>query len=216
MSGRPHAALGVLLTQTSQTGCSNGGDRISQVPGEPLWHAALSISGKPLLPGHYGIRVSPSAPGRASALALRISELTRAAYSLAVYASQPGLPPVHARLASGWRPPLPCGIPTRRVRQRGFRSYLQLQVIPSPSSRLCLAHTWQRQEALASAAAAFRARSAASGGSPTAKGKKNAPHDRAGRPGFLQWTGYYILATIASPNPEHDVSVAPSIWRWRS
>src|SRR5262249_31308844 len=36
-----------------------------------------------------------------------ISRLNHAAHPLAVYASQPGLPRHHARLASGWWPPLP-------------------------------------------------------------------------------------------------------------
>ncbi len=36
-----------------------------------------------------------------------ISRLNHAARPLAVYASQPGLPRYHARLASGWWPPLP-------------------------------------------------------------------------------------------------------------
>ena len=143
MGGRPHASPGVLLTQTSRTGCSNGDGRISQVPGEPLWHAALESA--PVGPSPQAIT------GFGCCLLLHvwhwrphwvISELTSTAYSLAVYASQSGLPPFHARLASGWRPPLPCGFPTRGVRQGGFRSDLHTQVIPSPSSRLCLALTW--------------------------------------------------------------------------
>jgi hypothetical protein len=35
-----------------------------------------------------------------------LSRLHHTAYALAIYASQDGLPHHHARLASGWRPPL--------------------------------------------------------------------------------------------------------------
>jgi hypothetical protein len=48
-----------------------------------------------------------SALSTASAPTIHLSGLTPTARFLAVYASQPGLPQVHARLASGWRPPLP-------------------------------------------------------------------------------------------------------------
>jgi hypothetical protein len=64
-----------------------------------------------------------------------LSELDNAARRLAVYASQPGSPHDHARLASGWWPAfagrdwLPAGS------HRGF----QVMSWPSSTPRLCLA-----------------------------------------------------------------------------
>ena len=59
----------------------------------------------PRAPGHCGAAARPSVPMTTSAPAnFFISGLNRTARSLAVYASQPGLPRHHARLASGCRP----------------------------------------------------------------------------------------------------------------
>ena len=76
-------------------------------------HATLSDPDGTLESGHSGAAllvgstVLPSAESKASApVTSRLSRLHHAACMLAVYASQPGLPSVHARLASGWWPTL--------------------------------------------------------------------------------------------------------------
>ena len=51
---------------------------------------------------HVSVSVLPSAKGTTSALTNLLSGLNHTACPLAVYASQPGSPPDHARLASGW------------------------------------------------------------------------------------------------------------------
>jgi len=54
-------------------------------------------------PVSFDAPLLPSASLTASApAALMLSRLNHTAYSLAIYASQPGLPLHHARLASGW------------------------------------------------------------------------------------------------------------------
>jgi hypothetical protein len=95
---------GGLLTGLPHTGFIDGGDRTSQVPGEPHYERALLFdSGGTSALGHYHALMLPSAFSTASAPARTvISELNHTARSLAVYASQDGLPHHHARLASGW------------------------------------------------------------------------------------------------------------------
>ena len=82
----------------------DGGDRTSQVPGGPHYKRALLFDpGGTSALGHYRASMSPSAFSTASAPARTvISGLNHTARSLAVYASQGGLPHHHARLASGW------------------------------------------------------------------------------------------------------------------
>ena len=77
-------------------------------------------------PGHCGAATRPSVTLRTSAPAMMtISGLNHTARSLAVYASQPGLPRHHARLASGYWPSsagrgwLPAGS-QRKVSACGF------------------------------------------------------------------------------------------------
>ena len=69
----PPGSAGVLLTQTTQTGCCYGGGRISQVPGEPpCVHALLpSDPGGTSASGPFNASVLPSAHGTASAPAHR-------------------------------------------------------------------------------------------------------------------------------------------------
>jgi hypothetical protein len=87
-----------------QTGVINGGDRTSQVPGEPHYERALLFDpGRTSALGHCHALMLPSAFSTASAPARTvISGLNHTARSLAVYASQGGSPHHHARLASGW------------------------------------------------------------------------------------------------------------------
>jgi hypothetical protein len=64
--------------------------------------ASLFDPGGALAPGRFGASVLPSATTTASAsTGIRLSGLNLAARVLPVYASQPGLPPFHARLGSG-------------------------------------------------------------------------------------------------------------------
>ena len=97
------ASLG-LFTGIPITGFINGGDRTSQVPGEPTMNVPCSPTpARPLRSGRYRASMLPSAFSTASALARTvISGLNHTARPLAVYASQGGLPHHHARLASGW------------------------------------------------------------------------------------------------------------------
>ncbi len=126
-SGYPHA------------GVQNGGGGASQVPGESrCMHALLSDPGGTSAPGHHGASMLPCVYWTTSAPTTNlISGLNHTAYMLAVYASQPGLPHVHARLASGWWPAsterewLPAGL-QREVSSCCYTS--------SSSPRLGLAH----------------------------------------------------------------------------
>jgi len=59
----------------------------------PVGRRVLAMTGHPMLPSEI---TTPSAPTMGN-----ISGLNHAAYLLAVYASQPGLPLSHARLATG-------------------------------------------------------------------------------------------------------------------
>lgn len=81
-----------------------GDGRISQVPGESSCAFALpSDPGRasvPRLLRYFGTAPAPMTT-KASALMI-ISGLDFTAFALAVYASQPGSPRLHARLASGW------------------------------------------------------------------------------------------------------------------
>jgi hypothetical protein len=80
-------------------------------------------------------KLTTSAPARTV-----ISGLNHTAHSLAVYASQGGLPHRRARLASGGWPALPGGV--------GYPlgSNERFQVIPSSFPRLRLAHPFQSIE----------------------------------------------------------------------
>ena len=69
--------------------------------------------------------------GRRRPPQILLSRLNHAAHILAVYASQPGSPHVHARLASGWRPPLPGGVSP----PAGLRSKVSVMFLVSGSSR---------------------------------------------------------------------------------
>jgi hypothetical protein len=67
-------------------------------------------------------RMLPSAHPKTSApRSSRLSRLITTAYTLAVYASQVGLPRFHARLASGGWPPLPGRVGTYWVHDEGFQ-----------------------------------------------------------------------------------------------
>ncbi len=118
----------------------DGDDRVSQVPGESrCQHAVLSDPGGTSAPGHCGASVLPSVFKRTSAPALiALSRLSDTACRLAVYASQPGLPRHHARLASD-RWPTFAGwdwLPT------GFHREVSKTYISSPSPRL----SWRNQD----------------------------------------------------------------------
>jgi hypothetical protein len=75
--------------------------------------------------GHYCASMLPSAKSTASAPTRTIiSGLNHTAHSLAVYASQGGLPHHHARLTSGWLASLSGrDLVTRWVPMKGFRSF---------------------------------------------------------------------------------------------
>jgi hypothetical protein len=72
----------------------------SITPGLPLF-------GAPLLPPPMSTTSAPAIPNFRGSIARLCT--------LAVYASQPGLPLHHARLASGWRPTFPGRAASREV-----------------------------------------------------------------------------------------------------
>jgi hypothetical protein len=93
-----------VVNRTPQHRFIDGGDRTSQVPGGPQCERALLFDpGGTVARGHCCASMLPSAISTASAPAKTlISRLNHTARSLAVYASQGGLPHRRARLASGW------------------------------------------------------------------------------------------------------------------
>ena len=102
----------------------DGDDRSSQVPGEPRYERALLFDpGGTSALGHCRASVLSSAKSTTSTPTMSsISGLNHTAHSLAVYASQGGLPHHHARLASGWLASLiRAGVATRWVPLKGFR-----------------------------------------------------------------------------------------------
>jgi hypothetical protein len=88
----------------SASGFFRGEHEVSQVPGESSCVRALfSDPGEAGTPGHAAARCDlPGLRLRRPSREILFSGLNRTARTLAVYASQPGSPPHHARLASGW------------------------------------------------------------------------------------------------------------------
>ncbi len=167
--GVPSAARSVLRAGASPSGArvdqglvhrvprpgyfTNGDDEISQVPGGPFHARALLFDpGETSAPGHHGAPVLPSAFFTASALArTSLSGLDRTAHELAVYASQPGSPPGHARLASGWWPAVPGRGSTPAGSHRTFPTHASMGLPPPPSfpgaqriASVVLAFLWNR------------------------------------------------------------------------
>jgi hypothetical protein len=107
------AGLGFSSSPVSPSGHGRGDDGDSQVPGEPRCGRALLFD--PGGTGGPGL-VQPDRCCLPITLPRRLpqrrflSRLNDTAHPLAVYASQPGLLPDHARLASGCWPALPGGI----------------------------------------------------------------------------------------------------------
>ena len=102
-------------------------------------HALLFDPGGSDGPAHvaFGASLLPSARFKASAPTWRLARLNHTACTLAVYASQPGLPLHHARLASGWGP----AFPGRASRPQGsFVRFPLFSYMASSSPRLLLAH----------------------------------------------------------------------------
>src|SRR5947209_18787593 len=69
-----------------------------------------------------------------------LSGLNHTALALAVYASQPGSPQDHARLASRWWPLCGTGLVTRRIPTKGFR-VTSLHRFPLPQAYLAQGHS---------------------------------------------------------------------------
>jgi hypothetical protein len=93
--------------------CRCGDKRVSQVPGEPLCTcpALLRPRWDRTRQANFSVSMLPSATTTSSAPTISgLSGLNRTACTLAVYASQHGLPHNHARLASGCWPALPGGV----------------------------------------------------------------------------------------------------------
>jgi hypothetical protein len=119
----PAARPGRLVALASGTAHPRGRKR-QDLPGS--WRSFVAcrariVPGRLLGSGHSTLGCCLPLQVWRQHLRFVISGFTRAAYSLAVYASQPGLPQDHARLASGWWPPFAGGILTRKVRQGGFQ-----------------------------------------------------------------------------------------------
>ena len=124
---RPHRLLRVEKT------------RSPRFLGDPCQHAPLLDPGGPLTLGQF--RVSDAAfrylndVGSAS---ISLSRLDHAAYRLPVYASQPGSPPNHATLGSGWWPTFTGSGLSPAGSHRRFLPWLSVYMI-SPLTKLCLA-----------------------------------------------------------------------------
>ena len=73
---------------------------------DPCVHAPLFDPGGPPVPGHYGTDDGVFRWINGVDSATMLSRLYHAACTLSVYASQPGSPPDHATLGSGWWPAL--------------------------------------------------------------------------------------------------------------
>ena len=101
---------------------------------DPCVHAPLFDPGEPPTPGHF----------RASDVVFRwiygvdfasaLSRLNHAACTLSVYASQPGSPPDHATLDSGWWPALTGQDSHLLGRIEGFRHVYPSTWLPPPPS----------------------------------------------------------------------------------
>ena len=74
--------------------------------GDPCLHALLFDPGGPLASGHSDARDVAFRIYNYVGSASGLSRLNHTAYRLPVYASQPGSPPHHATLGSGWWPAL--------------------------------------------------------------------------------------------------------------
>ena len=97
-----------------QHGCTEGlrppvrlrGARSPKFLGDPCLHALLFDPGGPLASGHSDARDVAFRIYNYVGSASGLSRLNHTAYRLPVYASQPGSPPHHATLGSGWWPAL--------------------------------------------------------------------------------------------------------------
>ena len=89
--------------------------------GDPCVHAPLFDPGEPPAPGHYRTGDVVFRTLKDVDSALSISRLNHAACTLSVYASQPGSPPDHATLDSGWWPALTGQDSHLLGRVKGFR-----------------------------------------------------------------------------------------------
>ena len=124
-AARRHGCGPGIVYRIPQTGFIDGGDRTSQVPGGP--HLNVPCSATPVGPPRSATTALrcclPPIRKRRLPRQILISGLNHTARTLAVYASQGGLPHRHARLASGWLASLiRAGLITRKVPMKGFRS----------------------------------------------------------------------------------------------
>jgi hypothetical protein len=100
-----------VVRPVSPAGNLRGCSRSLTFLGNPV--VRVLCSSTPVGPADQAIQPADAAPASSQgegSSQLRISRLNRTASALAVYASQAGSPPHHARLASGRRPALPDGI----------------------------------------------------------------------------------------------------------
>jgi len=107
--------------------------------GDPCLHAPLFDPGGPLAPGHFGTNDAAFRYfNNVGSALLSLSRLDHAAYTLPVYASQPGSPPDHATLGSGWWPTFTGSGLAPAGSHRRFPSWLSVYMT-SPLTKLCLA-----------------------------------------------------------------------------
>ncbi len=121
---------------------ARGNGRTSQVPEESLCvDAVLSDPGRT---DPSGLTTEPArpplCPQRRLPRPINLSGLHHTAWTLAVYASQSGLPQSHARLASRCWPLYGTGLVTRRIPTKGFRvvSYISSSLLKRPGARTFL------------------------------------------------------------------------------
>ena len=129
VSRRPHA--GTLCAEET-----SGPPRFL---GDPRVRAPFSDPDGASAPDPLGASVVPSTFLTVSASAMfSLSGLHHAARTLAVYASQPGSPPDHATLGSGWWPTFAGSGLSPAGSHRRFPSWLSIYMT-SPLTKLCLA-----------------------------------------------------------------------------
>lgn len=127
LTRRPHRLSGVEKT------------RSPRFLDDPCLHAPLSDPGGRLTPGRFGVSHAAFRHlNNVGSASISLSRLYHAAYRHPVYASQPGSPPDHATLGSGWWPAFAGSGLSPAGSHRRFPSWLSVYMT-SPLTKLCLA-----------------------------------------------------------------------------
>jgi len=140
--GRVHRQGLELVTRSLPPGIRRGGDRTSQVPGEPQSPVCRVPNRRRQDGWHQTLKCRRVAPGhrKAEAPTKGLSTLDSTAFGLAVYASQGRLPDTTQDSLPVAGQALRDGVLTRKVPMKGFQVVIY---ISSPVPRLRLAQSMQ-------------------------------------------------------------------------